>query len=191
MIGPSEEAPLNALRAASGDGDAESVARIWRELTPGEQENVLLALLEIQTQTSAAESTPTTVEPLDPPVRDSRDTAMMARVEQTELIPKGIEDLRGLTVSEVSDEAAFAAEPALQNKLAAYRSRWVRRWKLSAVVAAWAVTTLFAFTADTSSFGPSEWVVALLGTVLGGGVLVGTLVNFAVAALPELSPGRN
>jgi hypothetical protein len=29
-----------------------------------------------------------------------------------------------------------------------------------------------------------EWVVSILATVVGGGLLVGTLINFAVAAIP-------
>ena len=72
--------------------------------------------------------------------------------------------------------------------LTEYQSRWRRRWKWSVAVAAWAVTTIFAFTGDVSSFGPNEWVVTILATVVGGGLLVGTLLNFAVAAIRTRDP---
>ncbi|HJR90281.1 MAG TPA: hypothetical protein VJ782_09020 [Aeromicrobium sp.] len=178
MIRPSEELPVNALLTAAQNGDTEEVSRIWRELPPGEQESVLLTLLQTQVGTASDEASPESDEGLDPSLGD---TAAMDRVEQTDLIPEGLEELRGLTVSEGGDDAALAGKP-VQNERA-YWSRWRRRWRLSALVAAWAVTTVFAFTADTSTFGPMEWLVALFGTVVGGGVLVGTLVNFAVAAI--------
>lgn len=169
---------MNALLTAAQNGDTEEVSRIWRELPPGEQESVLLTLLQTQVGTASDEASPESDEGLDPSLGD---TAAMDRVEQTDLIPEGLEELRGLTVSEGGDDAALAGKP-VQNERA-YWSRWRRRWRLSALVAAWAVTTVFAFTADTSTFGPMEWLVALFGTVVGGGVLVGTLVNFAVAAI--------
>jgi hypothetical protein len=71
-----------------------------------------------------------------------------------------------------------------------YRSRWRQRWKWSVLVAAWAVTTFFAFTAETSTFGPMGWVVALFGTVVLGGLFVGTLANFVVAAIPAQAQGH-
>ena len=199
-MGPSEHVNLNALLAASRSGDAASVASNWRQLTPSEQENVLLTLLGMQldapsealavaseespdpperhvAETQALEAVASEESP-DPPERHAAETQALEAVEQTELIPKLVEDLRGLTHSE-GEEAVLLEQPAPSE----YWSRWGRRWKISALVAAWAVTTVFAFTVNTSTFGPMEWVVALFGTVVLGGALVGTLVNFAVASI--------
>jgi hypothetical protein len=180
----SKEQSLSALLTASRNRDADSVASIWRELTPAEQESVLFTLLAH----TDAHSEAVPVEPderPDPLMHGLGDTAAMEAVaEQTELIPKAVEDLRGLTGSERDETEAPQASTAAVNEPTEYWSRWLQRWKWSALVAAWAVTTIFAFTWDTSAFGPMEWVVAIFGTVVGGGVLVGTLLNFAVAAIP-------
>ena len=192
---------LDALLAASRSGEAASVASNWRQLTPVEQENVLFTLLGMQADVMSEGAVVASEESPDPPERDAAETQAMEAVaseespdpaerpaaetealdvvEQTELIPKHVEDLRGLTGSE-GDEAVFLEKPAAPSQ---YWSRWRRRWKISALVAAWAVTTVFAFTVDTSRFAPMEWVVALFGTVVLGGALVGTLVNFAVASI--------
>lgn len=183
----SEHQNLNSLLTASRNGDAVSVANVWRQLTPDEQEGVLFRLLAMQAE-AGFETVETDARP-DLPIDDLGDTAAMAAVEQTELVPKIVEDLQGLTHSEGDDQPVFSGPPAVSNEFAAYRSRWLRRWKISALVAAWAVTTVFAFTADTSTFGPMEWVVAIFGTVVVGGALVGTLVNFAVAAISTRAQG--
>lgn len=115
------------------------------------------------------------------------DTAAMAPLDQTQLVPRMVEDLRGLGASESDDVADAPHPPRIPKEPTQYWARWLRRWKVSAVVAAWAVTTLFAFTTETSTFGPKEWLVGLLGSVILGGVLVGTLANFAVAAIPTRS----
>ena len=201
----SEEESLTALQAASRNRDTGSVADIWRELTSVEQENILLTLLGMQSGTTSEGAAVASDESPDPPERRADETVLVAVasdgspdspegragetaalevVEQTELIPMQVEDLRGLTGSEndhVNDPQAGRAEPT---KITEYRSRWLQRWKWSVLVAAWAVTTFFAFTADTSTFGPMGWVVAIFGTVVLGGLFVGTLANFVVAAVP-------
>lgn len=184
---PSEHRKLNSLLAASRTGDTASVANVWRELTPDEQESVLFRLLAMHTETGSE-----TAEPHrrpDLPIDALEDTAAMAAVEQTALIPKQVEDLRGLTGSQGDEQPDFSEPHAPPNEFSDYRSRWFRRWKFSALVAAWAVTTVFAFTADTSTYGPNEWVVALFCTVVIGGASVGTLLNFAVAAISTRTQG--
>ena len=181
---PSEDRHLNAVLKAWRGGTAASVADVWRQLAPNEQEAVLFRLLATH-----AEAGSETVEPEagpDLPVGDLDATAAMAVVEETEVIPKLVEDLRGLTGAEGDDQAVRVEQPAVPNE---YWSRWLRRWKISALVAAWVVTTVFAFTANTSTFGPMEWVVAVFGTVVLGGAFVGTLVNFAVAAISTRADG--
>ena len=183
---PLEHENLDALLAASRSGDSATVASGWRRLTPDEQEAVLFRLLALH-----AEAGPETFEMDGRPGRQiagSEDTAAMAAVAETEAIPKIVDDLRGLSGSEGDDRLDVSEQVAVSSDLAGYRSRWLRRWKVSALVAAWAVTTVFAFTADTSAFGPMEWAVAMFGTVVVGGALVGTLLNFVVAAIATRPP---
>jgi len=178
-----EEQKLTALLAASRSRDAETTASIWREMTPSEQEGVVLALLGMQTDLTSAGIT---VDPADRAgLLSDRLSAGATRQEPevTELIPKSVEDLRSLTGSENEEVGRSFDEYALAQDSATYRARWVQRWKGSALASALAVTMLFVFTGDVSSFGPMEWVVAIVATVAGGGLLVGTLVNFAVAAI--------
>lgn len=180
---PVEDQRLTALLTASRAKDAESVVAIWRELTPVEQEGVVFALLGMPVD---AESGPSSVQPDDrpePPLHAVEDTAAMDGLGQTELIPKGVEDLRSLTRSEENVHESATEPPSVSGQSAGYWSRWLASWKWCALVAAWAVTTTFAFTADVSAFGPMEWVVAISGTVLGGGLLVGTLISFVVATI--------
>ncbi len=227
MKASEEQQHLKAVLEASQSGDAASVVSVWRRLAPSEQEAVLFSLLAMPTEPGAEtvqlhgspsllvddsdetaavavveetelipkladdsdETTAVTVveetELIPKLADDSDETTAMAVVEETELIPKLVEDLRGLSGSE-RDDRTLLEQPAVPNE---YWSRWLRRWKISAVVAAWAVTTVFAFTADTSTFGAMEWVVAMLGTVGLGGALVGTLLNFAVAAISAPARG--
>lgn len=172
---------LDALLAASRDADSASAISMWRGWTADEQEEILLQLLGLHHAAGweVADDEPA----MDSSLGDPEETAAMAPVAQTELVPKIVDDLRGLTASD-GDSPVADDEPPLPIGPSAYWSRWLRRWKISAVVAAWAVTTAFAFTTETSSFGPQEWMVALFGTVVLGGGLVGTLANFAVAAIP-------
>jgi hypothetical protein len=209
-MNPSEEQSLTALLAASRDRDAGSVANIWRELTPLEQENVLFTLLGMQSdatwegvavasdkspdpserssdQTAALVAVASDKSP-DPPVRRAGETEALEVVEQTELIPNLVEDLRGLTGTENDHASDPQGGRAVRTEITEYRSRWLQRWKWSVLVAAWAVTTFFAFTAETSTFGPMGWVVAIFGTVVLGGLFVGTLANFVVAAIPRRTP---
>jgi hypothetical protein len=185
----SEEQKLTALLAASRSRDAETVASIWREMTADEQESVVLALLGMQTDLTSAGIT---VDPeeraglLSDRLGEGDATALVLEsVESgaTELIPKPVEDLRSLTGSENEEVDQSLDDRALAEDPATYRARWVQRWKGSALASALAVTMLFVFTGDVSSFGPMEWVVAFVATVAGGGLLVGTLVNFVVAAI--------
>lgn len=193
---PSDEHSLDALLRASRDGDAASVANIWRGLTPEEQEDLLFTLLKMH---HGGLSGVPLLEPDDhagpaaespvPIAADSPDTAATQGVDRTELIPKAVEDLRSLTASEREAEVTYSGLPATAGQQSGYWSRWRQRWKVSALVAAWAVTTAFLFTADTSTFGPREWVVAILATVVGGGILGGTLVGLVVAAIPARAGG--
>jgi hypothetical protein len=177
------DALLNGLRDAAAEGDAGDVAGRWRSLGSDEQEGVVLALLGLDPATVSPESPAEATAPIEPATVALEATAGIQPVGDTELIPKVVEDLRGLTAtSDRFDEGAEEVPAADPDN---YWSRWRRRWKISAVVAAWAVTTVFAFTAETSTYGPMEWVVSLIGTVVLGGAAVGTLLNFA-AALPEL-----
>jgi hypothetical protein len=180
---PSERQNLSELLAASRNGNPDAVTGIWRKLTPVEQERVLVTLLAKQTVADSEAKTFETAESLDVLTSDPDDTAAMAPVEQTELVPQGVEELRALTRSESDGEPTSSEQPVVPMELTEYWSRWRQRWKWSVLVAGWAVTTIFAFTGDTSAFGPAEWVVAILTTAVGGGVLVGTLVSFAIAAI--------
>jgi hypothetical protein len=188
-VKPSEEQSLTALMAASRNSDADSVASIWRELTLVEQENILFTLLGMHTDVSSEGVAVASGEVADAPERRTTETEALAAVEQTEQIPNLVDDLRGLTgtandhLNDPQDERAAPAETT------EYWSRWLQRWKWSVLVAAWAVTTFFAFTAETSTFGPMGWVVALFGTVVLGGLFVGTLANFVVAAIPAQAQG--
>lgn len=188
-MGSSDEQKLAALLAASRDRDAASVTSIWRDMTLAEQEGVIVTLLAMQTR-AHSEVIPAEPEQRSDVLTDALgDTAAMAQVEQTEPIPKDVGDLQNLTGSESEDEAALAVRAPGPTEPTEYWSRWLRRWKWSVLVAAWAVTTILAFTGDFSAFGPMDWVVAISATAVGGGVLVGTLVNFAVAAIPTRPPG--
>ena len=60
---------MNALLTAAQNGDTEEVSRIWRELPPGEQESVLLTLLQTQVGTASDEASPESDEGLDPSSR--------------------------------------------------------------------------------------------------------------------------
>ncbi|HUQ00765.1 MAG TPA: hypothetical protein VM093_09940 [Aeromicrobium sp.] len=181
---PSEEPDLTALLAASRNDDAGAVTSIWRSLTPGQQEGVLFTLLGMQTAADAEVVPVEADERSDLPMDGSADTAAMAPLEQTELIPKIVDDLRGLTGSESDDGEALPEAPAIPDALTEYGSRWRRRWKWSVLMAGWAAATISAFTSDVSSFGPMEWIV----TVAGGGLLGGTLANFAIAAITRRTP---
>lgn len=174
---------LIQLRAASRDADAAAVASLWRELTPREQEDVVFTLLGMPNQDPAETTTAEPVEQTDPGMPRVDETAALDALEQTVMTPKLVEDLRGLSGSE-NDPSEFHEGPADPQGPTSYRSRWLQRWKWSMLVGAWAVTTIFAFTANVSTFGPMEWFVALFASVVGGGLLVGTLLNFAVAAIP-------
>ena len=178
----SERQNLSELLAASRTGNTAAVTDIWRTLTPADQEHVLVTLLAMQTDVDSEATPVEAAESADVLIGDLDDTAAMAPVEQTELIPQGVEELRALTRSEGDGEPSSSEHPAVPMELSEYWSRWRQRWKWSVLVAGWAVTTIFAFTGDTSAFGPMEWVVAIFATAVGGGVLVGTLINFAVAA---------
>ena len=177
---PAEQQSLAELVEASEREDASAVARVWRRLTPAEQEDVVFGLLAMHT--AASSGAVGLHDGGDLPIDDQADTVAMAPAANTELIPKVVADLRDLTASEGDDEPP--ERPTAAVGPTEYWSRWLRRWKLSALVSAWAMTTTFAFTTETAAFGPTEWLVALLGTIVLGGGLVGTLANFAVAALP-------
>jgi hypothetical protein len=187
MLSDSEDGKLSALRAASRDGDTASVAGIWRELTPREQEDVVFTLLGVQIDASTELMAP---EPDEADLAMSREaeTAALEPIGQTVMTPRLVEDLQGLSGSQNDRTNFFQVSPAGPSGLTEYRSRWLQRWKWSMLVGAWAVTTIFAFTANVTAFGPMEWFVAIFASVVGGGLLVGTLLNFAVAAIPLRAP---
>jgi len=181
-VNPSEHETAQALQAAARNRDTVSVTSIWRALTPAEQEDLLFALLSLPTEVRPNVQLLESEEGSGPLVADPGDTAAMDVVVQTELIPKVVEDLQGLTGAQNHGEAPSTSPPTSPDRLAQYWSRWRRRWRLSALVGAAGVTAIFARTADTSTFGPMEWFVAVFGALVGGGVFVGTLLNFASAA---------
>ena len=176
---------------------------MWRELASVEQEAVALTLLGMQTDAKSggsagdAEQRPRQkpdvtqlVTPVEadraqvvptPAEADATQVVMAAEPGATELIPKSIDDLRGLTGSEI-DEGGGPRESGVLTD-GSYWSRWRLRWRRSALSSALAVTILFALTGEVSSYGPMEWAVAIFATLIGGGLLVGTLVNFVVAAI--------
>jgi hypothetical protein len=185
----SENRNLAALLKANRTKDVGSAAGIWRDMTVAEQEAVLFELLGMVEEEADLSPGPAS----EPAALEAEETELIPNPvpvpDETELIPKGVEELRGLTASDGDQgEVASAGAPVMPAALTEYQSRWRRRWKWSVAVAAWAVTTIFAFTGDVSSFGPNEWVVTILATVVGGGLLVGTLLNFAVAAIPTREP---
>ena len=200
MRRPSDSRNLTALLKATRKQDVSAVASIWRDMTLAEQEAVLFKLLGMVEEEAAPdpmgadpdESRDFTLSPTSEHAAPGADETQLTpnpAPDETELIPKGVEELRGLTASDPDQRGDAPSEaPVMPPGLTEYQSRWRRRWKWSVAVAAWAVTTIFAFTGDVSSFGPNEWVVTILATVVVGGLLVGTLLNFAVAAIRTRDP---
>ena len=148
----------------------------------------MFTLLGMQTDVSSKVMAPTPDEAPGLATSHEAETAALEPMEQTMMTPQLVEDLQGLSGSQNDRTNYFEASPAVPSGLIDYRSRWLQRWKWSMLVAAWAVTTIFAFTANVAAFGPSEWFVAIFASVVGGGLLVGTLLNFAVAAMPTRAP---
>lgn len=186
----SNDQKFAVLLAAAENRDAASITEMWRGMTPLEQEAVVFSLLGVQV---AAADAPT--EEMTADTEDHRElgSSQMGdetaiQVDETELIPKSVDDLRGLTRSD-NDEAAGTQEvPAVRLGSAEYWSHWRRRWKWSVLVAVWAMATVFAFNGAFDSFGPMEWLVGILASVFLSGLLIGTLVNFVVAAIPPPTP---
>ena len=109
------------------------------------------------------------------------------RLDETELIPKSVEDLRGLTGSD-NDTDGGGQAPDVRMGSSEYWAQWRHRWKWSVLVTVWAMATVFAFNGAFDSFGPMEWVVGTFMSVVGSGLLVGTVINFAVAAFARPTP---
>lgn len=109
------------------------------------------------------------------------------QLDETELIPKSVEDLRGLTGSD-NDTDGGGQAPDVRMGSREYWAQWRHRWKWSVLVTVWAMATVFAFNGAFDSFGPMEWVVGTFMSVVGSGLLVGTVINFAVAALSRPTP---
>src|SRR5690349_2688902 len=134
LMSTSEEQNLTALLAASRNRDADAVASIWREMTPDEQEGVVLALLGMQADLTSAGIT------VDPEERagllsDRLGAGAPLPVESggTELIPKAVEDLRGLTAAQTDEVGGLSEERVPAQAFATYRTRWTQRWKGSAL----------------------------------------------------------
>lgn len=177
---------LAALLTAARSRDSDSALSIWRDMSHQEQEDVLAQLLARLEDPAEATAPLPSAGRSEPHTRVQGDVeeAAPAAAGETELVPVSVDILHELSASSHDvDEGPHELLPESFD-VAAYRSRWIQRWKWSALVAAWGSMTVFAFTGDVSGFGPTEWIVATLMNVVGGGLLVGTLLNFAVAAIP-------
>jgi hypothetical protein len=179
---PSEEQGpnLTALLAAAENADVASTTEIWRGMNPMEQEGVLLTLLGLPGE--QADQTVSIGLGLD---HVGEKAAVQA--DQTELIPKAVEDLRGLTASD-NDAGGAVERPAMAIGSTDYWARWRQRWKWSVLVTVWAMATIFAFNGKFDSFGPMEWVVSTFVSVILSGLLIGTVADFLVALIPRTSP---
>jgi hypothetical protein len=183
---PSEEQKLRALLAAAENRDVASTTKIWRGMTPTEQEGVLFTLLDIQAgQADRTEPIDVRLESLQEIGLRQLDDEPAIQADQTQLIPKGVEDLRGLTALDNEDANSPAEAPALPIGSRDYWSRWRQRWKWSVLVAVWAMATIFAFNGAFDSFGPREWAVSIFGSVILSGLLIGTLLDFLAAMIPH------
>ena len=186
---PSEEQSLTTLLAAAENRDVAATTEIWRGMTPVEQEGVLFTLLGMPEgrtdRTEPMRSVPNDHETLGPRELDEQ---AAIDVEQTELIPKSVEDLRGLTRSDNDAANGDQEPPEMPIGSTEYWSQWRQRWKWSVLVAVWAMATIFAFNGKFDSFGPAEWVVGTFAAVVFSGLLIGTMANFAVALIPPPAP---
>lgn len=186
---PSEEQSLTALLAAAENRDVASTTKIWRGMTPVEQEGVLFTLLGMpEGQTDRTEPMSAVPEAHQDSGLPELDEQAAIEAEQTELIPKSVEDLRGLTRSD--NDAADGDQESPETPIGSteYWSQWRQRWKWSVLVAVWAMATIFAFNGTFDSFGPAEWVVGTFAFVIFSGLLIGTMANFAVALIPPPAP---
>ena len=182
----SEEHNLAALLAAAENGDVASTTKIWRGLTSTEQEGVVFTLLGVpEGQTERTEPLSAVPEDRQESGLPELDDKTAIEAEQTELIPKPFEDLRGLTGS--GNDGADGAQEAPDVRIgsAQYWAQWRQRWKWSVLVAVWAMATIFAFNGKFDAFGPAEWVVGTFAFVIFSGLLIGTTANFAVALIPR------
>ena len=170
IMDTSEEQKLADLMNAAQGGGVASATTVWRAMTSRDQEVVVLKLLGVH----------------DPhPQQVTQEIAVQA--EQTEVIPKSVDDLRRLTGPD-GEAGVERAAPDARLGSPEYWAQWRRRWKWSVLVTAWAMATVFAFDGAFDSFGPEEWAVGILGSIVFSALLVGTLINFAVALIP--SPHR-
>lgn len=186
---PSEEQTLTALLAAAENGDLASTTSIWRGMTSIQQEEVLFKLLGMpEGQTGRTEPMVADTEVHQEFDLSQLDEQPVIQADETELIPKSVEDLRGLTGSD-NDDADGAQEAAdMPIGSTEYWAQWSQRWKWSVLVAVWAMATIFAFNGKFDSFGPAEWVVGTFASVILSGLLIGTMANFAVALIPRPAP---
>lgn len=185
----SEEENLKQLLEAADKRDIASTTRIWRGMTSTEQERVLFKLLGMpEGQTDRTEPMSAVPEDHERPGLRELDEQGAIEADETELIPKSVEDLRGLTRSD--NDAADGAQESPETPIGSteYWSQWRQRWKWSVLVAVWAMATIFAFSGKFDSFGPAEWVVGTFAAVILSGLLLGTMANFAVALIPPPAP---
>src|SRR5688572_28364119 len=121
----SEEHNLAALLAAADNGDVASTTKIWRGLTSTEQEGVvftLLGVLEGQTErTEPMSAVPKVHQESGPPELDEQ---AAIEAEQTELILKPFEDLRGLTASGNDAADGVQESPDMPIGSTEYWSQW-------------------------------------------------------------------
>ena len=186
---PSGEQTLTALLAAAENGDVASTTKIWRGMTSIQQEEVLFELLGMpEGQTDRTEPTGAETEVHQEFGLSQLDEQTVIQADETELIPKSVEDLRGLTGSDNDDADDAQEAPDMPIGSTDYWSQWRQRWKWSVVVAVWAMATIFAFNGKFDSFGPAEWVVGTFASVIFSGLLIGTMANFAVALISRPAP---
>lgn len=186
----SNEQKFAALLAAVENRDAESITEMWRGMTALEQEAVVFRLLGVPEAPTdrPAESTHAYLDDPHEPDRFPAGDETAIQADQTELIPKSVDDLRGLTGSDADDAPGTHEVAAVRFGSTEYWSRWRQRWKWSVLVTVWAMATVFAFSGAFDAFGPMEWVVGILASVVCSGLLIGTLANFVVAVIAPTTP---
>jgi len=184
-VSSSLERKFASLRSAAKSRDADLALAIWRDMSEREQEDMVVHLLALRDRQAPATAELISEGRVEPDDIHGGIGDGPTKAGQTELVPVSIDILHELSASNDDFGEGPRAPQSLSVGMTEYRARWRQRWKWSALVAAWATTTIFAFTGETTNFGPAEWTVSILMTVVGGGLLVGTLINLAVAAIPS------
>lgn len=181
----SAEPSVAALLRAAKTGGLRAATEVWLAMTePAKEAAVanLVAMLDDESEVGAGVAVAVGSQQRDG--EQSREE-IFDSPDPTEQIPKIVEDLRGLTGSETDQVDGPLVQPEPTFDSTAYWSRWRRRWKWSVLVALWVMASISAFNGGFDSFGLTEWMASMLMSVVGSGLLIGTLANFAIAALPS------